>query len=132
VRKAADFLSCFQCSQARKHPQSNGLGDHTDPAIVDQMTWRHPARKAPITTPSNDELRVSRKGIDHNVYLWEVQALKSDVVPGLGCLYNKHLLPLAINQSPQMMPSAAAAIDNYLDYANEVVWVQIPDYFYAA
>jgi hypothetical protein len=31
-----------------------------------------------------------------------------------------------------MMPSAAAAIDNYLDYANAVVQVQMPDYFYIA
>jgi hypothetical protein len=38
VRKAADFVSHFQCSQARKHLQSNGLGNHTDPAIADQMT----------------------------------------------------------------------------------------------
>ncbi len=30
------------------------------------------------------------------------------------------------------MPSAAAAIDNYLDYANAVVRVQMPDYLYAA
>ncbi len=30
------------------------------------------------------------------------------------------------------MPSAAAAIDNYLDYANAVIRVQMPDYFYAA
>jgi hypothetical protein len=31
-----------------------------------------------------------------------------------------------------MTPSAAAAIDNYLDYANAVFQVQMPDYFYAA
>jgi hypothetical protein len=31
-----------------------------------------------------------------------------------------------------MTPSTAAAIDNYLDYANAVVQVQMPDYFYAA
>jgi hypothetical protein len=31
-----------------------------------------------------------------------------------------------------MMPSAAAAIVNYFNYANAVVQVQMPDYFYAA
>jgi hypothetical protein len=31
-----------------------------------------------------------------------------------------------------MMPSAAAVNDNYLHYANAVVRVQMPDYFYAA
>ena len=30
VRKALDFLSRFQYSQARKHQQSNGLGNHID------------------------------------------------------------------------------------------------------
>ncbi len=49
VHKAADFLFRFQCSQDRKHLQSNCLGNHTDPAIADQMTRKHPARKAPIT-----------------------------------------------------------------------------------
>jgi hypothetical protein len=31
-----------------------------------------------------------------------------------------------------MTPNAAVAIENYLDHANAVVWVQMPDYFYAA
>jgi hypothetical protein len=132
VHEAANFLSRFQCSQARKHLQSNGLGDHTDPAIVSQMAQKYPARKAPTTTLSNDELRVSRKGIDHDVFLWEIWALTSDVAPGLCCLQNEYLLTHAINQSHQMMPSAAAAIDNYLDYSNAFVWFQSPDYFYAA
>ena len=55
-----------------------------------------------------------------------------DVAPGLGCLRNEHLLALAVNQSHQMLPSTAAAIHNYLDYANAVVLVHMPDYFYAA
>jgi hypothetical protein len=73
-----------------------------------------------------------RKGIDHDVLLWEIRALKADVAPGLGCLHNEHLLTLAVNQSCQIMPSAAAAIDNYLNYANVVIQLQMPDYFYAA
>jgi hypothetical protein len=56
VRKAADFLSHFQCSRARKYLQSNGLGNHTDPAIADQMARKHPSHKAPMTTLSNDEM----------------------------------------------------------------------------
>jgi hypothetical protein len=132
VRKAADFLSHFQCSQARKQLQSNGLGNHTDPAIADQMTRKHPACKAHITTLSNDEMQLPRKEIDRDVFLWKIRALKADVAPGLGCLRNNHLLTLVVNQSHQMMPSAAAAIDNYLDYANAVIWVQMSDYFYAA
>jgi hypothetical protein len=51
---------------------------------------------------------------------------------GLGCLHNKHLLALAVNPSHWMMPSVAAAKDNYLDYAYAVVWAQMLDYFYAA
>jgi hypothetical protein len=31
-----------------------------------------------------------------------------------------------------MTPSAAVAIDNYLNYANAIVWVKLPDYFYTA
>jgi hypothetical protein len=62
-----------------------------------------------------------RKEIDRDMFLWDIRALKADVAPGLGCLRNEHLLALAVNQSHQMTPSAAAAIDNYLDYANAVV-----------
>ncbi len=105
--------------------QSNGLSNHTDPASVDQMTRKHPAQKAPITTLSNDEMRLPKKGIDRDMFLQEIRVLKADVAPGLGCLCNKHLLALAVDQSCQMMPSAAAAIDNYLNYANAVVRVQM-------
>jgi hypothetical protein len=69
VPKAADFLFRFQCSQARNHLQSNGLGNHTDPAIADQMTRKHPACKAPMNTLSNDEMQLPRRGIDHDVFL---------------------------------------------------------------
>jgi hypothetical protein len=132
VRMAADFLSHFQCSQARNHLQSNGLGDHTNPAIANQMIWKHTARKTPIITLSNDEIQLPRKGIDRDMFLWEIRALEADVAPELSCLRNEHLLALAVNQSHQMMPSAAAATDNYLDYSNAVVQVQMLDYFYAA
>jgi hypothetical protein len=57
---------------------------HTDPAIADQMTWKHLARKAPMTTLPNDEMQLPRKGIDRDVFLWEIRVLKADVVPGLG------------------------------------------------
>jgi hypothetical protein len=96
------------------------------------MTRKHPACKAPIATLSNDEMQLPRIGIDRDMFLREIRALKADVAPGLGCLCNKHLLALAVNQSRQLTPSAATAIDNYLDYANAVLWVQMPDYFYAA
>jgi hypothetical protein len=33
------------------------------------------------------------------------------VEPGLGCLHNKHLLALVVDQSHWIAPSAAAAID---------------------
>jgi hypothetical protein len=55
-----------------------------------------------------------------------------DVAPGLGCFHNEHLLALAVNPSCQMTQSTATAIENYLDYANAIVWAQMLDYFYAA
>jgi hypothetical protein len=51
---------------------------------------------------------------------------------GLVCLHNEHLLVLAVNPSCQMTPSVTAAIENYLDYANIVIWFLMLDYFYAA
>ena len=39
IRKAAELLSLFQCSKARKHLQYNGLGGHLDESnIVEQIT----------------------------------------------------------------------------------------------
>ncbi len=69
----------------------------TDPAIVDQMTRKHPARKAPITTLSNDEMQLARKGIDRDVFPCKIRVLKADLAPGLGCLRNSHCLMLAMN-----------------------------------
>ena len=49
IWKAADLLSRFQYIKARKFLQSNGLGDHLDEHIVNQMAWKHPARKTPMS-----------------------------------------------------------------------------------
>ena len=56
IRKAADLLSRFQCSKSRKHLQSNGLGDHTNPDIIDQMKRNPPLRKNVITPLTGAEL----------------------------------------------------------------------------
>ena len=58
IRKATDLLSRFQCSKARKYLQSNGLGNHTDNAIAEQMKWKHPKRKIPIMQLTDAELQV--------------------------------------------------------------------------
>jgi len=79
IRKAADLLSRFQCSKARKHLQSNGLGDHANPDIIEQMKRKHPLRKKTASLLSASELQVERKS------------------PGLGCMRNEHLLALTLN-----------------------------------
>ena len=54
IRKAADLLSRFQCSNALKYLQSNGLGNHTEDAIAEQMKRKHPKWKLPITQLTDD------------------------------------------------------------------------------
>ena len=49
LRRAAELLSCYQCSKCRKFLQSNGLGDHNDTAIVEQMRSKYPRRKEKVT-----------------------------------------------------------------------------------
>ena len=63
TRKAANLLSCFQCSKARKHLQLNGLGDHTNPDIINQMERKYPLWKKGITPLTATELQAERKGI---------------------------------------------------------------------
>ena len=67
VRKAADLLSRFQCSKARKYLQSNGLGDHQNPSIIDQMCRKHPQCKQSISPLSEGESQIPRKGINREV-----------------------------------------------------------------
>ena len=94
------------------------------------MRRKHPARKAPITPLSEDELAVPRKGIDRGVLVAKLKGLKHDVAPGLGCLRNEHLLALLLNPNCQLTPSAARAVDNLCDFANAVVQVRLPRWFY--
>ena len=108
IRKAADLLARFQCSKARKHLQSNGLGDHTDEAIIEQMTRKHPARKKPITPLSNEDLEKPRRGISREIFAKQIAGLKHDVAPGLGCLRNEHLLALLLNPDRQMTPRSTS------------------------
>ncbi|KAL7525155.1 hypothetical protein ACHAXR_000881, partial [Thalassiosira sp. AJA248-18] len=112
--------------------QSNGLGNHTDDDIVQQMAHKHPKQKSPIQPLSVPELAIPRKTIDRDVLADHLHLLKHDVAPGLGCLRNEHLLALQLNPNRQQTPSAAAAVDNLLDYVNVAVTVQLPPYFYDA
>ena len=54
--KASDLRACMQCSKAHEYLQSNSLCNYTDDAIVQQMMWKHPVRKEPITPFNEAEL----------------------------------------------------------------------------
>ena len=97
LRKALDLLAHMQCSKAHKYLQSNGLGNHTNDAIVQQMMWKYPACTQPITPLTVEELRSQRKGINSEVFQDKLKGLKHDVAPGIGGLHNRHLLLLMIN-----------------------------------
>ena len=60
IRRAADLLTRFQCSKARKGLMSNGLGDHTDESIIEQMKKKHPLRKKDIAPLSDEELSITQ------------------------------------------------------------------------
>ena len=93
---------------------------------------KHPARKEPITSLTEAELQSPRKGINSETFRKRLKGLNHDVAPGIGCLCNEHLLALPINPDRQMTPGAAAAIDHLYDFANAVVKIESPSYFYTA
>ena len=68
IQKAADLLSRFQCSKAQKHLQSNGLGDHVDPNIIDQMKRKHPLQKQPNTPSPKTSYRPSAKELATRIW----------------------------------------------------------------
>ncbi|EJK46732.1 hypothetical protein THAOC_34586 [Thalassiosira oceanica] len=123
VRKAAD-LSWYL--------QSNGLADLASPVVVEEMERKHPACKQDVSPLSAEESQTPRKGIDRMSFVNALRGLKSDVAPGLTCLRNEHMKALLINPERQQTLSAAAVINEYLDYANAVVNVQLPPCFYVA
>ena len=88
IRRAAELLERFQCSKARRYLQSNGMGDHRNPDIVQQMKRKHPARKKAIRKLTEAELEFGRKGINRDVFDLKHRQLKHDVAPALGCLRN--------------------------------------------
>ena len=101
IRAAADLLSQFQCSKARKLLQSNGLGDHINPKIVAQMKRKHPKRKKLIAGLTAEQLEAPRKGLSMKVFGAKLRGLKHDVALGFGCLRNEHLLALNLNPARQ-------------------------------
>ena len=96
------------------------------------MKKKHPARKKPITPLTNEDLQLPRKGLSRELLAKNIAALKHGVAPGLGCLRNEHLLAILLNPDRQMTPSAASVVDNFYDYAEAVVRVELPEYFYIA
>ena len=129
---ASELVSRFQCSKARKFLQSNGLGDHNDPAIVEQIQAKYPRRKEAVTPLTAAELEALQKGICGEVLCTKLGQLNHDVAPGLGGLRNEHLHTLIMNEKREKTPSAAGAVDNPCNYANAAVSIELPQYFYVA
>ena len=105
LRKASDLLTRMQCSKARKYLQSNGLGDHTDNAIVQQMMRKYPACKQPITLITEAELQSPHKGINSETFHERLKGLNHNVAPGIGGLRNKHLLSYPKRSSSSRPPA---------------------------
>ena len=94
------------------------------------MVRKHPARKQPITPLTVEEFQSPCKGINSEVFRETLKGLRHDVAPGIGGLRNKHLVSLMVKPDRQMVPSAAAAVDHLVGFANAVVKVEMPSYFY--
>ena len=103
---AADLLSRSQYCKTWKQLQSNRTGNHRDPAIIEQMQRKHPARKEDITELTETELGATQKGINREVFDLKLKKLKHNVAPGLGCLHNEHLLALLFSSERQGTISA--------------------------
>ena len=83
-----------------------------------------------MTPLTEEELNVQRNGIIKEVFDRELIALKHDVAPGLGCLQNEHLIAIIISPKWQVTSSVVAAMDNFYKYANGIVQLRLPEYFY--
>ena len=89
------------------------MGNHKDPAVIEQMQIKHPARKEEIVELMAAEMAAHWKGINREVFNVALKKLKHDVTLDLGCLHNKHLLELLFNKERQMIPSAQSAATSY-------------------
>jgi hypothetical protein len=132
LRRACELLSRGQFGRARKYLQSYGLGDHYDELILEQMKTKHPARKGDIAAMTPEEKEKARKGITRKAFDERLRGLKPDTAPGLDMLRNEHLSSLQLSPNRVASPGARAAVDDYFEYANHVVKVEMPDWFYTA
>ena len=96
------------------------------------MKAKHPRRKEAATPLTAVEMEAPRKGARGEVLRTKLGQLNHDVAPGLGGLRNEHLHALVMNDKRQQTPSALNAVDNLCDYANTVISIEIPRYFYVA
>ena len=132
VRRACELLSRAQFGKARKLLQSNGLGDHMDEAIIEQMRKKHPERKEEITPLTEEELSYPRKGITQKVFEDKHLHLHHDTAPGIDCLRNEHLTGILFSKNRKVSAEARAAATNLFQFANNVVLVNLPTWFYTA
>ena len=132
VRKVCDLLSRFQCNKARKQVTSNGLEDINNDRIVQQMRRKHPHRKKEITPATEEELSAARKGIGKKTLREVLHGLSHDTSPGLGSERNEHLTVLLFDEQSEVTSRAQSAFDNMFEFANDVVQVNLPGYFYRA
>ena len=107
--------------------QSNGLADHTDPWIIEQVQAKHLPRKKQLQELLNEILQHSRKLLDHNKFIDDLQHLPTDSALCLDGLRYKHLKPLFC----EVPAEAQQAVEELYQLSNSIVQVNLPPYFYA-
>ena len=75
-------------------------------------------------------MRAARKGIDKKTLREVLHGLSHDTSPGLGGERNEHLTVLLFNEQREVTSRAQSAFENMFDFANDVVQVNLPGYFY--
>ena len=131
LKRVIDLMSRSKYSLARKEMQSNGLADHSDLHMIEQMKAKHPARKRQLQDLPIEILQHARKGLDHDKFIEDLLHLPTDSAPGLDGLRNEHLKPLLFGPNRDVPAEAWQAVEEFYQLSNQIVQVNLSSYFYA-
>ena len=131
LKRVMDLMSRSKYGLSRKEMQSNGLADHTEPRMIDQMKAKHPLQKKQLQDLPIEILQHARKGLDHDKFIEDLLHLPTDSAPGLDGLRNEHLKPLLFGPKRDVPAEAWQAVEELYQLSNQIVQVNLPSYFYA-
>ena len=130
LQRCLENLSMGKVGRGASSLLSKGTSNPHCQHIREQLRIKHPLRKEPITSPTEEQLSHDRLQLVKADFLQLLRQLLNLRAPGLGGLRNEHLLALVFPAFSGASSKALEAEHHLFNLAQQIVTGALPQYFY--